>query len=126
MNEAKVADAVRWDGLRGIMAWGCDGADPRDPVIQYRRLAETEACFRANRHDLGIRPVSHWKPKRVKTHIAVRYMAFRCLRHLRRRLATRGHPMSPDRCLRILPIVRTVQEPFFPCFDRVLSEEVSG
>ena len=106
LNTAKVAEAARWDGLRGIMAWGCDDADPRDPVIQYRRLREIEACFRANRHDPGIRPVFHWKPRRVKAHIAVRYMAFRCLQHLRRRLGARGHPMSPDRIGRALAELR--------------------
>ncbi len=106
LNTAKVAEAARWDGLRGITAWGCDDADPRDLVIQYRRLREIEACFRANRHDPGIRPVFHWKPRRVKAHIAVRYMAFRCLQHLRRRLGARGHPMSPDRIGRALAELR--------------------
>ena len=55
------------------------GADPRDLVIQYRRLSGIEACFRTNKHDL-----------RIRAHIAICCMAFCCLLHLR-------HGMSPDR-----------------------------
>ena len=102
LNEEKIKAAARWDGLRGIMAWGCDGSDPRDLVIQYRKLSEIEACFRANKRDLRIRPVFHWRPRRIRAHIAICYMAFCCLQHLRRRLAARGHPMSPDRIRRAL------------------------
>ena len=45
LNEAKVAEAARWDGLWGVMAWGCDQDDPRDLVIQYRR-APPISCTR--------------------------------------------------------------------------------
>ena len=102
LNEAKVAEAARWDGLRGIVAWGCDEADPRDLVVQYRRLSEIEACFRANKHDLRIRPVFHRKERRVRAHIAICYMAFCCLQHVRHRLAAHGDRMSPDRIRRAL------------------------
>ena len=102
LSEAKIAAAARWDGLRGIMAWGCDDSDPRDLVIQHRKLSEIEACFRASRHDLRIRPVFHWRPRRIRARTAICYMAFCCLQHLRRRLEARGHPMSPDRIRRAL------------------------
>ena len=51
-----------------------------------------EACFRTNRHDLRIRPVFHWKDRRIRGHIALCYMAFCCARHLRYRLAACGTP----------------------------------
>ena len=102
LNEEKIAAAAAWDGLRGIVAWGCGDADPRDLVVQYRRLSEIEACFRANKHDLKIRPIFHWRDRRIRAHIAICYMAFCCLQHLRHRLAARGHRMSPDRIRRAL------------------------
>lgn len=49
------------EGLHVIMAWFCSGGDARELVVQYRRLAKIEACFRANKHDLRIHPVFHWK-----------------------------------------------------------------
>ena len=61
-----------------------------------------EACFRANKHDLRIRPVFHRKERRVRAHIAICYMAFCCLQHVRHRLAAHGDRMSPDRIRRAL------------------------
>ena len=102
LNEAKIAEAQRWDGLHGIKAWGLDDLDPQSLIRQYRRRWEIEACFRTNKHDLKIRPVFHWKPRRIRAHIAICYMAFCCLQHLRHRLAIRGTPMSPDAIRRAL------------------------
>lgn len=102
INEAKVAAAARWDGLHGIKAWGLAESDPQRLVREYRRLWEIEACFRINKHDLKVRPVFHWKPDRVRAHLAICYMAFCCLQHLRHRLAVQAHPMSPARIQRAL------------------------
>ena len=102
LNEARMAEAARWDGLHGIQAWGLDDQDPMSLIRQYRRRWEIEACFRTNKHDLKIRPVFHWKPRRIRAHIAICYMAFCCLQHLRHRLAVRGTPMSPDAIRRAL------------------------
>ena len=102
LNKEKIRKAALWDGLRGIVAWGRDDDDPRDLVRQYRRLSEIESCFRTNKHDLAIRPIFHWKPRRIRAHIAICYMAFCCLQHLRQRLKIQGHPMSPDRIRRAL------------------------
>ena len=97
ISEEKIARMAAWDGLRGIITWNCQDQDPRDLIIQYRQLAEIEACFRANKHDLRIRPVFHWKEHRVRSHLAICYMAFCCLQHLRYGLMVRGHRMSPRR-----------------------------
>ncbi len=32
LNEDKIAQAARWDGLRGIIAWGCDQTDPSELI----------------------------------------------------------------------------------------------
>ncbi len=102
LNEDKIADVVRWGGLQGIVAWGCDDADPCDLIIQYRKLSEIKDYFRTNKHDLSIRPIFHWKEHRVRAHIAICYMAFCCLQHLRHRLAIQGYRMSPERIRRAL------------------------
>ena len=48
-------------------------------------------------HTIKIRPIYHWTPQTVRAHIAICYMAFCCLQHLRKRLKMLGHPMSPAR-----------------------------
>ena len=92
-----MAKLAAWDGLGGVIAWNCPARDARTLVAKYRDLATIEACFRAHKHDLKIRPVDHWKERRVRSHLAIRYMAFCCFQHLRYRLQVRGHPMSPAR-----------------------------
>ena len=72
----KIREEARWDGLRGIVAWGCGQADPQELIVQHRSLREIEACFRINKDDLGIRPIFHWKERRVRAHVAIGYMAF--------------------------------------------------
>ena len=96
VDQDKVDKAARWDGIQGIVTWGVDTSDPRELVRRYRRLWEIEACFRTNKHDLRIRPIYHWKPKRVRAHIAICYMAFCCVQHVRYRLRLLGHEMNAD------------------------------
>lgn len=96
LSEAKIAAQAQWDGLRGIITWNCDNLDPRQSVIQYRRLSTIEACFRTNKHDLAMRPIFHWKPHRIRAHIAICYMAFCCLSYLQRCLNLNQTPMSPN------------------------------
>ena len=47
-----------------------------------------------------------WTPQRVRAHIAICYMAFCCLQHLRKRLKMLGHPMSPSRTRKELNAVQ--------------------
>ena len=62
-------------------------------LAQYRQLWHIEYGFRTNKHDLRIRPIYHWTPRRIRAHIAICYMAFCCVQHLRHRLRVLGHPM---------------------------------
>lgn len=82
------------------LATGCGDADPWDQVVQCRRLSEIEACFRANRLDLRIRPVFHWRDRWTRAHIAICYMAFCCPKHPRHCLTAQGHSMRLDRIRR--------------------------
>ena len=96
VNQDKIAEAARWDGLRCIIAHGNAHLGPRELLSQYRQLWEIEHCFRTNKHDLRIRPIYHWSARRIRAHIAICYMAFCCLQHLRHRLRRLGYPMSPE------------------------------
>ena len=97
LSGEKIRRMEAWDGLRGIVAWGCEEKDARDLVVQYRRLSTIEECFRINKHDLRIRPVFHWKEHRVRSHLAICYMAFCCVQHVRYRMQVRGFGMSTER-----------------------------
>ena len=96
VSAGKVAADARWDGIRSILAHGNAHLGPEELLGHYHGLWEVEHCFRTNKHDLRVRPVFHWKPERVRAHIAICYMAFCCLQHLRLRLRRLGRPMSPE------------------------------
>ena len=57
-------------------------------------------------HTIKIRPIYHWTPQRVRAHIAICYMAFCCLQHLRKCLKMLGHPMNPARIRKELNAVQ--------------------
>ena len=97
VDETKIKEAARWDGLKGIVT-NAPGMGHSELFDRYRELWRVEESFRITKHDLKVRPVFHWKPNRVKAHIAIAYMAFACVRHLAFRIARRqGERMSPER-----------------------------
>ncbi len=102
LNENRIAEAAKWDGLEGVLAWGCKDIDPSELVVQFRRLAEIETSFATNRQDMKLRPVVTWSDRRVQAHIAICYMAFCCMQHLCHRLTALGNAMDPDRIRRAL------------------------
>ena len=97
VDEDKIKEAARWDGLKGI-ATNASGMEHAELFARYRELWRVEESFRITKHDLKVRPVFHWKPDRVKAHIAIAYMAFACVRHLTYRIALQQRErMSPQR-----------------------------
>lgn len=96
LDPGKVKTDAQWDGLHAIQVTGNKKMSAEDCVSHYRQLWQIESCFRTNKHDLKVRPVYHWTARRVRAHIAICFMAFCCLQHVRQRLKVIGHPMSPD------------------------------
>ena len=97
VDEDKIKEAARWDGLKGVVTNAPDMGHS-ELFDRYRELWRVEESFRITKHDLKVRPVFHWKPDRVKAHIAIACTAFACVRHLAFRIALRqGERMSPER-----------------------------
>ncbi len=81
IDEVKIAQDSDWDGMHGIIT---NISDEAAGVLigRYSRLWVIEESFRINKHNLKMRPIFHWKPERIKAHIAICYMAFSVLRYL--------------------------------------------
>ena len=56
VNEEKVAQAARWDGIHTIIAWG---NDQLSTTSCSPSAVAHERGFRTNKHDLRIRPIFH-------------------------------------------------------------------
>lgn len=94
IDHKKLLLESRWDGIAGIYI--SDSAFTNEEAIEhYRGLWQVEESFRIQKHDLKIRPIYHWTPKRVKAHIAIAFMAFVCVRYLEYRVKTQSQKLSP-------------------------------
>lgn len=81
IDEVKVAEEARWDGLHGVIS-NIPEASRLSLLQRYASLWRIEESFRINKHTLKMRPIFHFKPERIKAHVAICYMAFSVLRRL--------------------------------------------
>ena len=77
INEDKIHTDSRWDGIHGIVTNHIEGDFSASQLLQkYRDLWQIEAAFRVNKHDLKMRPIYHWTPRRIKAHILICFVAY--------------------------------------------------
>ncbi len=81
LDHDKIAQDAAWDGLHGIIT-NIRGEQAGEILARYGRLWKIEESFRINKHTLSMRPIYHFKPERIKTHIALCFMTFSVLRHM--------------------------------------------
>ena len=96
VNEEKIAQAARWDGLHGVITNLPKKISADELFSHYRGLWQVEETFRITKHDLKIRPIYHWTPRRVRAHIAIAFMALTAVRHLSYRTALQYKRLSPQ------------------------------
>ncbi len=110
LSQEKIDQDAMWDGLHGIITnikakkkpeeaqntqEPDTGEDAADLLARYGRLWKIEESFRLNKHTLSMRPIYHFKPERIKAHIALCYMAFSLLRHMEYRVSL-TQKISPE------------------------------
>lgn len=86
VDENKInADSI-WDGMHGIIT-NIKNKEPRELISKYHNLWRIEEAFRINKHNLKMRPIYHWSPRRIHSHIAMCYMAFAVLKLIQYKVA---------------------------------------
>jgi len=73
-------DAI-YDGFKAIAT--TTKLDVNEILSKYSDLYEVEHSFRALKTELEIRPMYHWTNKRIEGHIAMCFIAYTMLNHLR-------------------------------------------
>ena len=106
LNEAKILEDEAWDGLKGIVTNNTTLSN-EELIHQYSNLWQVEESFRITKHDLKIRPIYHWKPSRVKAHLAISFMAYTLVRYLEHRVRLQYVKLSPEKIRQILLSVQT-------------------
>lgn len=101
LDEEKIAQTAQWDGIHGIIS-NVQSMEPSQLRAQYRCLWEIEECFRISKHDLKFRPIFHWTENRVKSHVAICFIALVCVRYLQYQLRAQGLAVSVKKTVREL------------------------
>ena len=95
IDDAKIVQAARWDGLKGYIT---NTHLPPDKIItNYGQLWRIERAFRISKTDLRIRPMYHRLRRRIEAHVLVAFVAYTIYKELERRLEQAGIAMSPKR-----------------------------
>lgn len=106
INKEKIEAESKWDGLHGVIT-NSKSIDDIEIINQYCNLWQVENAFRVTKHDLKVRPVYHWKPSRVKAHIAISFIAYTMVKHLEYRVKLQYVKMSPEKIRQTLVNVQT-------------------
>jgi len=95
IDDSKIAEAAKWDGLKGYLT---NTKLPASEVVKnYRQLWHVEQAFRISKTDLRIRPMYHRRRRRIEAHILIAFVAYTIQKDLERRLTKAKIPLSPGR-----------------------------
>lgn len=100
LDQEKIAADAMWDGLHGVIT-NDKNMDVVSILTRYARLWVIEESFRINKHNLQMRPIFHYTPKRIEAHIAICYMGFAIIRQIEYKVAL-TQKVSPREIMRTL------------------------
>jgi hypothetical protein len=95
IDEKKIAADQRWDGLKGYLT---NAQLEADKVIEhYSHLWRIEKAFRISKTDLRVRPIYHYRKKRIEAHLCIAFVAYAIYKELEHLLGQAGMDMSAAR-----------------------------
>ncbi len=84
IDENKIQEDQVWDGLKGYIT---NTRLPAKKIVDnYRHLWQIEKAFRISKTDLRIRPIYHYRKKRIEAHICIAFAAYTIYKELERLL----------------------------------------
>lgn len=70
----KVEEDQRWDGLKGYIT--NTQLDAKTVIENYSHLWKIEKAFRISKTDLRIRPIYHYRKRRIEAHVCIAFVAY--------------------------------------------------
>lgn len=95
VDEQKIDADRRWDGLKGYVT--NTTLAPERVVSLYGQLWEVERAFRISKTDLRIRPIHHYRRRRIEAHLCIAFVAYAIYKELEALLRQRGITISGKR-----------------------------
>ena len=106
LDEEKITADSCWDGLHGVVT-NAKEISEEEILRQYGNLWHVEEAFRITKHDLKVRPIFHWTPKRIKAHLAICFTAYALVRQLEYQVVLQYRNMSIEKIRQCLVQVQT-------------------
>ena len=95
IDENKVKHDQKWDGLKGYLTNST--LTPSQVIENYSHLWQIEKAFRISKTDLRIRPVYHYRKRRIEAHLCVAFAAYAIYKELEMLLQKKSINMSAKR-----------------------------
>ena len=108
LNQTAIDRDAAWDGFHGIAVSHSAGLSIQEALTKYKELWHVEETFRVAKTTLRTRPMFHWVPRRIRSHILISFMTLFIERSLEVILKQRGTPLPPDQIRYALSNVHTI------------------
>lgn len=106
IDEEKIKEDSWWDGLHGVIT-NAKELSNKEILKQYVNLWHVEEAFRITKHDLKVRPIFHWTPERIRSHIAICFASYALVRHLEYRVKLQYRSLSVEKIRQTLIRIQT-------------------
>ena len=109
IDDAKIAEDVRWDGLKGYVT---NTKLSREKIVEhYGHLWQIEKAFRVSKSDLRVRPIFHRKRRRIEAHLCIAFVAYSVWKELELLLKKQGVDMTPTRAADLTHTMYAIEYP---------------
>jgi len=107
INQEKIKADQKWDGLKGYLT---NSRLNKNKILEnYKQLWLIEKAFRIAKTDLKIRPVFHYKQRRIEAHICLNFVAYKVYKELERQLKIKKADLSPEKVIEILQSIYEIE-----------------
>jgi transposase len=100
LDAQKIAQDSLWDGLKGYLT--NSKLSNEDILENYHHLWQIERAFRVAKSELKIRPVYHYKKRRIEAHICLNFAAYKVYKELERQLKEKKADLSVEKVIEII------------------------
>lgn len=95
IDQEKISQDQQWDGLKGYLT--NTELTTKEVIENYGNLWQIEQAFRISKTDLKVRPIYHYRQKRIEAHICIAFVAYTIYKELERILKKEKIPFSAKR-----------------------------
>ena len=100
IDRSKAEQDVSWDGLKGYLTNST--LDNQAVLENYGNLWQIEKAFRIAKSELKIRPIYHYKQRRIEAHICLNFVAYKIYKELERLLKESNSTLTAERVIEII------------------------